>query len=109
MMYYIECTYPRQPTSVIAVFESKVYAEAYASRHNGEGNGTLNVVERPHEAHLKYEIRVFYGKPTLQTISVPFGASFSHESEALAFAQRHALYKGGYSVVTLQPLDSAAA
>ena len=107
-MYCTECTYPRQPTEVIAVFESKIYAEAYASRHNGDGRGSLNVVERPHARHLTYEIRVFYGKPSLQAISVPFGASFAHESESLAFAQRHALYKGGYSVVTLQPIDRAA-
>jgi hypothetical protein len=94
---------------IVALFYDKRLAEAFAARHNGAGGCRLTVVERNHLEPLEYEIRFVYGQPKPDAISFPCGISFRYRAEALAFVQRHALWKGGASVVTQQPIAKAVA
>src|SRR5437764_81756 len=84
MMYAIECSYRREPMEVIAVFERRVDADRYASRHTNEGGGRLVVVECGHMI-LRFEIRAI-----VDGSDIPFGGWFRYRSEARAFAARNA-------------------
>lgn len=103
----MEERYPSS-TEIIALFERRIDADRYAARHNGEGDCNLQVIECNDIDPLSFEIRIVYGEPKPDSTSFPFGASFTYESEALAFSYRYALWDGGYSIVAKQPLSVAA-
>jgi hypothetical protein len=110
-IYAIECVYhyppPPSGPEIIAKFQSKRLANAYAARHQGEGGGRLRVIHSDCEESLEYVIHVVYGVPKSDSISFPIGVSFAYHAEAIAFVQRHALWNGGASRVVQLPLAEA--
>jgi hypothetical protein len=104
--FAIECTYRPNiiPPETIALFESKLDADKYVSRHQGDGGGKLLIVKGEYEP-LKYRIKVIYGQPRSSSVSYSIGISFAHECEASAYIYRHALWDRGYLVVSEQRLS----
>lgn len=108
---YEEMMEERYPSSTetIALFDRKIDADRYTALHDKEGDCSLQVVKCDDIGPLPFEVRTVYGEPKPDSTSFPFGASFAYECEALAFAHRHALWNGGYSIVAKQPLSEAVA
>jgi galactokinase len=99
--YAVECKYRKHDTpEVIAIFDRKIDADRYASRHDGAGRCMLSVIESDHIEHFGHTVEHMYDKSKPR-------ASFRYKCEALLYVGHRAHWNEGYYVAVEQALSES--